>query len=514
MKTRTRFFYNALLLASSSLAMRSIAVSFSIYVSGKAGAEAMGLFSIIMSVFGFALTVATSGVNLAVTRMVSEALGKNDMGLAIKSMKKCIEYCMFFSTLSGSVLFIFSGYIGTELLNDARTVLSLKILAVALPFISLTSAFNGYFTAVRRVSKNAFCQILEQSIKIGFTVLFFNMFLEKGVEYACISLVAADAVSEFCAFLISLFLYLFDKTKFIRKKTTAVSDKIVRTRLLSIALPVAFSAYIRSGLLTIEHILIPRGLSKNGAQKSGALATYGMLHGMVMPVILYPIAIISSFSGLLIPELSECIVKYKRTHIRKIILYAFKYSLLFSFCVSGILICFSNEFGEILYSSSEAGNYIRLIAPLVPIMYLDSVTDAMLKGIGEQVYSMNVNIIDALLSIILVATLIPRFGINGYITTIYVTETVNASFSILRLISKTNINPKVTKLVLFPLFCIMGATSVGRIVYSLINFPFGIKMQTVLCVLVIVFSYILFIRITGTVTKRDMLYIKSIFKKD
>ena len=92
MKGIKRFFANAALLTLSALIMRSISVSFGAYVSRTAGAEAMGLFSIIMSVFGFALTLATSGINLAVTRMIAEALACGDEGLAEKSMRKCLSY--------------------------------------------------------------------------------------------------------------------------------------------------------------------------------------------------------------------------------------------------------------------------------------------------------------------------------------------------------------------------------------------------------------------------------------
>ena len=90
MRIAKRFFMSALLLAFSALVMRSISLSFGAYVSRTAGAEAMGVFSLIMSVFSFALTLATSGINLAVTRMVSEALGNGNHGLARKNMRVCL----------------------------------------------------------------------------------------------------------------------------------------------------------------------------------------------------------------------------------------------------------------------------------------------------------------------------------------------------------------------------------------------------------------------------------------
>ena len=92
-------------------------------------------------------------------------------------------------------------------------------------------------------------------------------------------------------------------------------EKKVRKNLLGIALPVAFSTYVRSGLLTLEHTLIPIGLRKSGASKERSLAAYGTLNSMVFPVILFPSALISSFAGMTIPELSDCLAKGHRKRI-------------------------------------------------------------------------------------------------------------------------------------------------------------------------------------------------------
>ena len=66
------------------------------------------------------------------------------------------------------------------------------------------------------------------------------------------------------------------------------------------------SAYVRSGLISIEHMLIPVGLEKHGLTKSNALSLYGIIQSMVLPIVLFPSALISSFAGLLVPELGEC----------------------------------------------------------------------------------------------------------------------------------------------------------------------------------------------------------------
>ena len=509
MRGLRRFFANAALLTFSALIMRSISVSFSAYVSNTAGAEAMGLFSLIMSVFGFALTVATSGVNLAVTRMVSEAMGQGDEGLALKSMRKCIAYCMICSFSAGGVLFVFAEPIGAYVLKDTRTVLSLRILASALPFISLTSALNGYFTAVRRVYKNTLYSLAEQFIKIYFTVKFFELYIDKGIEYACIAMVAADAISEFSAFVMSAIMYYSDKHLHIKGKNTSVAGSVVTKTLCSIALPVAFSTYIRSGLLTIEHILIPQGLTKSGASRSDALASYGMIHGMVMPVVLFPTAILSSFAGLLVPELAEAAVKKQKALVQSIAARAFQYSLIFSFGIAGFLMCFSGELGTVIYESLEVSEYICLMAPLVPVMYLDSVTDAMLKGLGQQVYSMNVNIIDALLSIICVLILLPRYGIFGYVMTIYITELINAALSITKLLTVTELRPKVFKWVFSPLISVIGAASITRIIFNLVDMSVSLTAEIAFNGIIMLIFYGLSTRLTGALNRRDCAWLKN-----
>ena len=77
-KQAKQIFWNALLLTAASLLIRTVSVSFQVYISNRAGAEAMGLFSLMSGVYGFALTLATSGIHLGVTRVVADALGRNE----------------------------------------------------------------------------------------------------------------------------------------------------------------------------------------------------------------------------------------------------------------------------------------------------------------------------------------------------------------------------------------------------------------------------------------------------
>ena len=112
---------------------------------------------------------------------------------------------------------------------------------------------------------------------------------------------------------------------------------------------------------------------------------------------------------------------------------------------------FSEELGYVVYNSSSAGKFIAVLAPVIPIMYLDHVTDSVLKGIGEHVYSMWVNITDSLLSVALVWILIPKMGIMGYAVCIIAMEAYNFILSAVRLLKRIKFKISLTETLLLPL---------------------------------------------------------------
>lgn len=500
-----------MLLGAASLFMRTVGVSFQIVLSGRVGAEAMGLFSLMSGVYGFALTLATSGIHLGVTRVVVEAIGKGEDARVPLIMRRAALYAAGFGLLACTLLFSFAQPIGLHWLKDARTVTSLRLFGISLPLISLSSTFGGYFTAVRRPYKSAAVQVTEQGLKIGFTMYLLTTLVPAGIEGACSALVLGGVLAELSSFLMEFLLYLSDRRRHYPRRK-GIDGRAEGRRLLGITLPIALAAYVRSGLVTLEHILIPDGLRRSGSSHASALVAYGSIQSMALPVILYPAAIISAFSGLLVPELAQSCVEDRPRRIRYMICRVWWLSMLFSVGIAGILICFSGELGELLYPGTDAGFYIRILAPLIPIMYIDTATDAMLKGIGEQVYSMNVNITDALLSVVLVYVLVPRFGIWGYIATVYFSESFNTVFSITRLLCIREIPVRLCKWVYKPLLSIVGATLLCRWLLSLTSSPTQASAGSVILHCTLSLSlYLLLLFLTGSFDREDLGWICSLF---
>lgn len=516
MKTKRQYFLNALLLTVVTLLMRTVTVSFNVYVSNRVGAEAMGLLSLVGGVYGFAVTLATSGIHLATVRTVAERMERTGGRENGRCVAACLAYATCFGLLATLLLFGFAGPIGTHLLRDARTVRALRVLALSLLPTALCAVMNGYFTAVRRAWKNAAVQVTEQGIKIALTGYLLLIVAPKTVEGSLLAVLLGGAVAESFSLVLNLLFYLHDKHFFAVKSSSqigAISGGNIRVA--AVALPVAISAYMRSGLLAIEHILIPRGLSAYGAGNSAALSAYGALQSMALPVVLYPAAILTSFASLLIPEVTEQQSAGNGKEIRYIAGRAYQMTLLFSIGVAGVMFFLSNEMGTVLYHNAEVSHFIRSLAPLIPIMYLDTATDAMLKGLGQQVYSMNVNIADALISVIAVALLVPRMGINGYLVTIYITELFNAALSILRLLRISDFSPKLLRILVMPLLAVVGATSLSRLLFTffahgLLNTGGGLAVHIIVTALL----YMLLLFLLGSFGKSDTGWlIRSFFPK-
>ncbi|MBR5144590.1 MAG: polysaccharide biosynthesis C-terminal domain-containing protein [Clostridia bacterium] len=172
---------------------------------------------------------------------------------------------------------------------------------------------------------------------------------------------------------------------------------------------------------------------------------------MALPLIIYPMSPLSSFAGLLVPEFAEDMSAGRTERMNRVASKAINATLSYAMICAVFIYSFAEELGYMVYKSYDAGFYISTLAVVVPIMYLDHVTDSILKGIGEQVFSMWVNISDSLISIILVWLLIPRMGIMGYAIVIVIMEGFNFILSFLRLGKRIKITFAPVKSILIPL---------------------------------------------------------------
>jgi len=483
------FFRSGLLLTATALAMKTVGMFFGAYISRTVGAEGVGLYTLVMTVYSFAVTLATSGVSLTVTRLVASAIGEGKESHLMGILRGALLYSFAFGALSSVLLFFGAPIIGNVILADERTVGALRALSLSLVPISLGSCISGYFVGVKRVGFNAAVSVFGQCVKILVTVVLVTLAIPRGLVVTVIALCFGITLTEILAFALIWIEFLYDKHKNVNKHSQISGNDI--KSVAQMAVPLALSAYVRSILLSVEHVLIPKRLRDRGESSGDAYAHYGALHGMAIPLVLYPMTPLSSFSGLLVPEFAEDMSGGKDERMSRIATKALNTTLSYSALAAVILYVFSPELGYLVYDSYDAGHYIAILAPVIPIMYLDHVTDYILKGIGEQVYSMWVNITDSVLSVILVWFLIPQLGITGYALVIIIMEGYNFILSFIRLKRKIRFDLSLVGSILLPLLCALISSFAAK---ELFLFS-GKDVSALWLILEIVFAIAIFVAI-------------------
>jgi stage V sporulation protein B len=436
-----------------------------------------GIFELIMSIFMFASTFANSGISLAATRIVAEELdGNNGKGLKT-AMKKCILYSLFFGIIACLLLTASAKYCSSVLLHGKITPIPLYIMAISLPFSSVITSLSGYFTGIRRVSKTSVSRILTMLLQISFTCLFLYLFPSNNLSIVCTYLILGMALSTIFEFILTYILYIVDLRK---KLTRSISGETYLKKILRIALPVAITSYIRSGLSTLKQMLIPFSLEKYSVSCDEALSQYGQINGMTMPIIMFPCIIITSCASLLIPEFARYNLKKDFTRMNQVTSFIFKFTSFFSICIIGVFLTFPEEICYFIYHNLEITDFLVLLCPLIILIYLDKIIDAMLRGLDKQVGVMFCNIFDLISTIILIYTIVPVFGIYGYIAIIAISELLNFTISLIQLYKATHFKFDFISYVIIPSVLVLTTKFLFDVIDDYIEYDVGFVIFKVL----------------------------------
>ncbi len=479
-----RILQDAIVLTAFSLVMRISSIIFSMYLASAIGAEGVGLNQLTFSGFSFAVTIATAGISVAVTKILTEEFGRGIQGSERTVMRCALGYAGVISISAAVIVYNFAGVIGETLLSDSRTIIPLKLLAPALPLMSISSCLKGYLLAVRRASQIAISDFLEQGVEVGVLIFLLENYRTADIATACryisVSIVASEAVS-------GLYLYI----QYLRSRTRNCAASWERgtaymRRLLAVALPVAASTCLASALRTVENISIPSGLVKSGLARDVALEYYGTVRGMALPLLFLPYAFLASFTSLAMPEVSESMAANRPDQVRSLIARVTRDCLILAIPAAAVYMLFADSIGTVVYGGGQICTVIFLLAPLVPLMYFDAVADGILKGMGQQNWVLKLNIIDSLLRIAMVFFLIPHTGFTGFMILMYISNIFNPVLSVQRMLRLSGIGLDIRNWIVMP-----GLAS-GAAVLCLrtfrIYFPFAQNVTLVMAVEIVLFA--------------------------
>lgn len=424
-------FYSALLLTAVNLLLRFVGTSFQVYLSSRIGAEGIGLLQLVLSVGSMALVAGMAGIRTATMYLTAEEVGKKRPGNITWVLSGCTLYSLVCSSAVGIFLYIFSPFLAKNWIGNGDVVDSLRLFAYFLPANCLTGVMVGYFTGANRITTLAVVEVLEQLCNMVCTVLLLHFWAKHSPERACMAVILGSGFGS-CLTLGSLvILRLWERAKTNAKIPTG-------QRLLDTAVPLALADDLRTGISTVENLMVPKRLALYPGEIS-PLAAFGTVCGMVFPVLMFPTAILFGLTELLIPELARCRAAESHGRIQYLVHKSLRVALIYGTACAGILFLCGEELCLILYGRKDAGQYLRWFSVLAVMLYCDVVTDAMIKGLGQQKASVRYNITTNLMDVTFLYILLPRYGIVGYFISFLVTHVINFILSIRRLLKISEI---------------------------------------------------------------------------
>ena len=429
MPRKLPIFYSALMLTGVNLLLRFVGTSFQVYLSGRIGAAGIGLLQLVMSVGGLAMVVAIGGIRTTTMYLTAEELGKGRPRNVTWVLSGCFLYSIIFSVTVSCLLYCSAPWIAANWIGDNRTVDALRLFAAFLPVSCLCSVMTGYFTAANRIGTLASVEVAEQAMSIALTLGSLTLWAGNDPCKACLCVILGSSLGAVLTLCCLIFLRL--------REHMPKGDKIpVRSRLLQSAIPLALADDLKSGITTAENLMVPKRLALNQATLN-PLAAFGMVTGMVFPIIMFPAAILFGLTELLIPELARCNAAGSKIRIHYLVKKSLQIAMVYGIFFCGLIFLLSEELCLRLYKNIDAAVYLKLYSLLIPMLYCDAITDAMVKGLGQQKVCVRYNIITSALDVIFLFLLLPRYGMMGYYVSFLITHLINFILSFRRLLKIT-----------------------------------------------------------------------------
>ena len=433
----------------------------------------MGLYQLITTVYNLFLTVATAGLGVAATRMITEELALSGGSRLWSLCRKLLAAALALGTLAGVVQLAGADLIARGWLKDQQAA-SLRILALSLPLVAVASCLQGYFMARRSVALPTAAQLGEQLLRMGLIVALLPAALPRGIGSACAAVVLGGTVAQLFSSAV-IWQGCRRDLRRLRPPGGPAPARGVLRRLWGIGAPVAATRYVGSTLRTLENVMVPGCLAAFGGSRETALGQFGALKGMAMTVLFFPFSFLATLSTLLLPEITEAYAQGRRGLLDRLISRTILITLTVSVLMGGLFTLFAGELGEVLYHDGEVAFYIRVLGPVMPFLYLESMVDGVLKGLNQQLSTFRYSVYDSVGRIALIALLVPRTGMKGFLFVMILSNLFTGLLNLRRLLMVTGMGIRWGQWVALPLLALLAGTAAYRGVYLPWAVPRGIS---------------------------------------
>ncbi|MBQ7868076.1 MAG: oligosaccharide flippase family protein [Clostridia bacterium] len=383
--------------------VRALGLLLRVILSRLLGAELMGITELAQSIHMLVITPLTAGLPVAVSRMTARA-PKTEKSYPLHAGIQLVRY----ASAVMIPLFWFLAPVISKLMGDIRVLPSLWFSSPCIFILGYSAVYNGYCYGMECSHYPAISELIEQLLRLAFTVL-----LMRGFQYLTAPWFAAlPVLATSLAEIIGLFYVI--KSIYIAPCFAYESHKYQKP-LLKLALPSTFSRIIQTFFRSMMSIFIPYRLQASGLMAAEATAQLGMLNGMVMPVLMLPCVFTSALSMVALPKLAKAEDKPK------------EFQRLFGLCIAACLpfsvigacciFLFSPVLSNIIYRLPELTILFKLCAPMTVLFAFNHLIASILSALGYQKSNMYISVSSSLISLVLTYWLAarPEFRIRGIV---------------------------------------------------------------------------------------------------
>lgn len=376
---KNKFIKSTLILIIGGFFTKMLGMVIKIVMTRLIGTEGIGLYSMVMPTFLLLNSIAQLGLPTALNILISSN---------IFNTKNLVSTAIFLSLSIDILIMLFllgsSSYLSTNLLNEPRLKASLLCIGFVLPFITISNCLRSYFFAKERMYPHVITNIIEDLVKLIFIIIGIPFFITKGIHFAVAFVILSNIFCE----LSSIIIFLFLLPNFKCKKEELKPNKKNIKELLKIALPTTGSRLIGSIGYFLEPIIITFVLLKVGYSNKFIVNEYGIINGYVMQMVLLPSFFTAAISQALIPIISKNFVNKNYNYIKKKIKQAIFFCLLIGIPATIVFELFPDVLLKLLFNTNKGILYIKVIAPICLLHYIQSPISSSLQAMGNAKISM------------------------------------------------------------------------------------------------------------------------------
>ncbi len=425
------------------------------------------------------------------TIAAKNAVGSRKNGFDVLSVGT--SFCLCLSVLAALGIRTFSEFIAVHILGEPETAGMLDILALSIPVSTIHTCIVSYYYAQKKTGIPSVAQLLEQIVRVFSSYLVYQIMLARGMQPNATLTVIGMLAGEVAASLFTLIAITWESSKYKYHFHPNVIKNNFR-ELFTLSYPLTANRICITMLHSVEAVLIPSRLRLCGLSNNEALATYGVITGMALPMVLFPSALTSSVAVMLLPSVAEDQASGNDKNVNRTIEATIKYCLILGIFAVGVFCAYGQSIGTLFFQNKEAGKYLQILGFISPFLYLNSTLTSILNGLGKTRLCFYQNIVSLSIRILFVLFAIPSFGVKGYLWGLLFSELTASILNITFLKKSASFSFNAMQCILKPSGLLLIALGISFAAEGILeNFlPKGSILNLILVILIMGISYLSF----------------------